>query len=221
MGVRGTEFTVSAPVSGDILVVCDEGEVLCTDDQGKTLSALPGTVVEQQPGTLYRAVPVPVADLSGYRAKWLVEREQALERNALRLIQANARLYLRLAREVTAADAELQKSRMILQTWADEDRRGRAQMRAGLARELRTIGALLPRMRRAQFTLERVSFRLERLRRLHDRGIGVGSIDGGTTTAQFFAQVERERADLRKTFAEIRHVAKMYARRSQGRLPTD
>ncbi len=50
MGVRGTDFTVTAPESGDVLVTCDEGEVSVTDDQGKDLTAIPGTVVENDTG---------------------------------------------------------------------------------------------------------------------------------------------------------------------------
>jgi hypothetical protein len=219
MGVRGTEFTVTAPITGDVLVTCDEGEVVCTDDQGKDLSAIPGTVVEKQPGELYRTVPVAADGLAQFRTQWSADRDQALQRNALRIIQANARFYLRLSREIDAADAELQKSRSILQTWSEEDRRGRVQMRASLARERRTVGVLLARMRTTQFQLERVSYRLERLRRLSERGIGVGSIDGGVATAAFFAQVQNERAELQRKLAETRHVAKMYARRSEGRLP--
>ena len=38
MGVRGTQFTVTSPPTGDVLVTCDEGEVVCTDDQGTRFS---------------------------------------------------------------------------------------------------------------------------------------------------------------------------------------
>ena len=47
MGVRGTEFTVTSPPSGDILVTCDEGEVVCEDEDAE-LAAVPGTAVEKR-----------------------------------------------------------------------------------------------------------------------------------------------------------------------------
>ena len=81
---------------------------------GKVLSSpIPGTVVEKQPGELYRTVPVAADGLAQFRTQWSADRDQALQRNALRIIQANARFYLRLSREIDAADAELQKSRSI------------------------------------------------------------------------------------------------------------
>ena len=219
MGVRGTDFTVTSPETGDVLVTCDEGEVAVTDDQGKDLTAIPGTVVEKRPGEVYRAVPVAVSGLEQFRARWREERAQFLRGNALRIIQANARLYARLAREFNAAQAELQRSRSVLDKWAFEDRGGRVGTAAEVLRERRAIGALLVRLRRLAFQLERVSFRLERLQALHDRGIGVGTLDGGMTTRVFFAQIARERRDVARKLAFTRYVTKQFLKRNDGKLP--
>ncbi len=70
MGVRGTQFDVTAPPTGDVLVTCDEGEVVVTDDQGKELHAIPGTVVEKRPAELYRTMPVAVSGLAKFRGQW-------------------------------------------------------------------------------------------------------------------------------------------------------
>jgi hypothetical protein len=219
MGVRGTSFTVTAPETGDILVTCDEGDVVCTDDQGKELHAVPGTVVEKQPSVLFRSVPVAATGLEQYRGKWAGERAQVLERNALKMIQANARLYRQLVRQLNAAHAELLKSQAILRKWADEDKRTKIGTRTEIARERLAIGALLARMRQIQFQLERVTFRLLRLKALHDKGAGVGTVDTGLSSAQFFAQVETERRDVAQKLALTRYVAKQYAKRSDGALP--
>jgi hypothetical protein len=219
MGVRGTDFTVTAPESGDVLVTCDEGEVVCTDDQGKDLTAIPGTVVEKRPGEAYRTLPVPASGLEQFRTQWRGERTQFIQTNVLRLIQANARLYLQLKREFTAAHAELARNQAIMTKWASEDRAGRIGTVAEVLREKRVIGALLVRLRRIAFQLERVAFRLERLQVLHDRGIGVGAIDGGVSTKVFFAQVVRERRDVARKLALTRFLTKQYLKRNEGRLP--
>ncbi|HUJ74628.1 MAG TPA: FecR family protein, partial [bacterium] len=194
MGVRGTSFTVTAPPTGDVLVTCDEGDVLCTDDQGQELHATPGVVVEKRPGELYRNTAVAVAGLGEYVRQWSADRSDSLQRNALRLITANARLYATLSRELSSARADLRRNDALLTKWKTENRQGRIGQRAEVARERAVLGSLLARMRRAQFQLERVTYRLQRLRAIHDQCIGVGTLDGGVTTAQFFARVDTERA---------------------------
>lgn len=219
MGVRGTDFTVTAPETGDVLVSCDEGEVVVTDDQGKDLSAIPGSVVEQRPGEAYRAVPVAASGLEQFRSQWRDQRRQFLQANALRFIQANARLYTQLDREFNAEHVELSRNKAIMNKWAFEDRAGRIGSAAEVERERRMIGALLARLRRTAFRLERVAFRLERLQILHDRGVGTGTLEGGVTTKVFFAQIARERRDVARKLAFTRYVTKQFLKRNEGRLP--
>jgi hypothetical protein len=219
MGVRGTNFTVTAADSGDVLVTCDEGEVSVTDDQGKDLTAIPGTVVEKIPGESYRTVPAAAASLEAFRTRWTGERAQVVRVNALRLIRANARLYMELSREFMATHQELSKNQDIMRKWAFEDRAGRIGSAAEVGRERRTIGALLVRLRRTAFRLERVAFRLERLQSLHDSGVGVGSLEDGTTTKVFYAQIARERQNVRQKLALTRLLTKQYLKRNEGRLP--
>lgn len=219
MGVRGTEFDVTSPATGDVLVTCDEGEVVVTDDQGKELHAIPGTVVEKRPAELYRTVPVEVSGLQKFRGQWATERGQAFEKNALRLIQLNVRLYNRLVQELNAGHAELDNYRETISRWREEDRRARAGQRGEIAKDRQAIGNLLARLRRTQFQLERVHFRLARLMALHNRGIGRGTLDGGVTTAQFFERFANERKDVEDKLYLTRSVSKMYLRRNEGRLP--
>jgi hypothetical protein len=219
MGVRGTDFTVVAPTTGDVLVTCDEGEVAVTDDQGKDLSAVPGSVVEKQPGDAYRTVPVAVAALEQFQGTWREQRRQFLEQNALRFIRVNARLYRELSRQFNALHTELNRNQGILRKWAFEDRARRIGSAAEVQQERKTIGELLVRMRRVAFRLERVSFRLERLQALHDRGVGAGDLEDGTNTKVFFAQIARERRDVARKLALTRFLTKQFLKRNEGRLP--
>ena len=131
----------------------------------------------------------------------------------------NARAYDRLTRELNVAYTALMIHAKIIRKWEDEDRREMSGVRKGIAKENQVIGALLARLRRIQFQLERVSFRLMRLRAVHDRGFGGGTLDGGVTTTQFFERFEKERRDIAVKLARTRFVAKMYVRRNEGRLP--
>jgi hypothetical protein len=219
MGVRGTDFTVASPPTGDVLVTCDEGDVSCIDDKGTELHAVPGSVVEKRPGELFRRVSVEATGLADYRARWSAERLQNMQQNALRLIQANALLYARLTRELNAASAALMRNQAVIGKWTTEDRAGRMGSRVELARERRAIEGELARLRPIVFQLERVSFRLARLKVLSDRGFGQGTLSDGLTTERFFAQVETERADVAQKLAFTRYVAKMYVKRNEGRLP--
>jgi hypothetical protein len=219
MGVRGTSFDVTSPESGDVLVTCDEGDVQVTDDQGKDLHAAPGMVVEKRPGELFRANAVAAAGLAAFRTGWTAERAASVKANALRLILANARTYDRVSRELTTARAGLARNDAILTKWKDENRAGRIGQRAEILRERAVLGSILTRLRAAQFQLERVMWRLRRLKVLHDAGVGVGKLDGGVTTAQFFARVERERTILDDALATTRFLSKMFAKRNDGALP--
>jgi len=219
MGVRGTDFTVSAPETGDILVTCDEGEVDVTDDQGQNLTAIPGTGVEERPGEVYRTVPIAAAGVDQFSTQWRTERSQFVDANALKLIRSNARRYRQLSREFNTLHRDLAKNEAITRKWALEDHDGRIGSDSEVLRERRTIGELLLRLRKTAFQLERVAFRLERLQARHDRGIGQGTMDDGTSTKTFFTQISRERRDVAHKLALTRHLTKQYLKRNGGRLP--
>ena len=106
-----------------------------------------------------------------------------------------------------------------MRKWAFEDRAGRIGSPAEVDKERRAIGALLVRLRRTAFQLERVTFRLERLQVLHDSGIGVGSLDDGMTTKVFYAQIVRERRGVAQKLALTRFLTKQYLKRNEGKLP--
>jgi hypothetical protein len=220
MGVRGTQFVVTSPPSGDILVTCDEGEVVCTDDEGRELAAIPGTVVEKRPGELFRTVPVAVSSLETFRRNWDVERIDALRANALRAIRAMAVLYVALSRDFDRNYAQLMRQQAVLSKWQNEDRRGKLGSSMEIMREKRDIVRHLFALRKTLFRFERVYFRLLELKGYHDRGFGRGTLTAGETTTQFFQKLEREKRDMMRKMAMVRYVAKLYALRNNGSAPT-
>jgi hypothetical protein len=220
MGVRGTQFSVTSPPSGDILITCDEGEVVCTDEDGKQLAALPGTAIEKMAGEKFRSIPVAVSDLETFRNNWLTERIQALQANALRAIGDFSKLYLSLSAELSSNYAALMKSQAVLTKWYAEDTFGKIGGRMELMKEKKEIVGTLFKLRKTLFRFERIYYRLMELKEYYDQGYGRGLISTGMTSAQFFQRFEREKKTLERTMASIRYVAKLYALRNDGSVPT-
>ena len=220
MGVRGTEFTVAAPSTGDILVTCDEGEVVCTEESGEELAITPGKAVEKRQGERFRAIPVAVSDAETFRKNWSMERITSLKSNALRAIQNFAKQYIALSEELNANFQILMKKQSILNKWAQEDKAGKIGGKMDLMKEKKEIVGILFKLRKTLFRFERIYYRLVELREYYNQGYGKGSIQAGMTTDQFFKRMDGERKDLEKKMAKIRQVARLYADRNEGKTPT-
>ncbi len=220
MGVRGTNFTVTSPSSGDILITCDEGEVVCTDDSGRSVSAKPGTAVEKMVGARLNSIPIAVSSLETFRANWMTERIKALQSNALKAISDYSKMYIALSAELSTNYAALEKSNAILSKWSQEDRAGKVGTRIELMREKKEIIGSLLKLRGTLFRFERIYYRLTELKEYFDQGYGRGRLADGTTSEDFFKRMERERGALEVKMAHVRHVAKQYALRNDGEVPT-
>lgn len=220
LGVRGTEFSVSTSDAGDVLVTCSTGAVACAAENGTEYQAAPGTVVENQAEGAFRTIPVAATDLDTFRRTWAEQRRAAVRANALRLIQQNVARYQQLRAAFDRDYAALQRQQSVISRWMDQDRRGTMGNASELGREKTAVAGTILRLRRTQFLLERVYYRLLRLRRLHDEGYGRGSISASLTADQFFDQLQRERSGVELRMANVRYVVRLYARRNGGEDPT-
>jgi hypothetical protein len=220
MGVRGTQFTVSAPPSGDILITCDEGEVVCTDEGGAEFSALPGIAVEKRAGALFRTIPVAVSDLETFRNNWMTERISALKANALKAVQDFAGLYATLSSELSVSYASLMKNQGTLQKWYREDKAGQIGGTIEVMREKKEIVGDLFKLRKTLFIFERVYYRLLELKEYNAQGYGRGLVEPGLSTDRFFQRIGQEGRELERKMATIRYVTKLYALRNGGAAPT-
>jgi hypothetical protein len=221
MGVRGTAFEVTLSPSGDLLVTCAEGEVVCKEESGAEVSAVPGTVVAQPAGEGFQRVPVAVSDLARFRQEWYAERLEALKANPLKAIRFYALRYVALRDRFNRAYAALARERQVLQKWYDEDRRGQLGGNMEILREKRRIIGHLLELRRVLFVFERVHFRLSELEEYYRQGYGEGTLEGSLTSRAFFQALDRDRAVLERRMAEVRYITKLYARRNQGAFPTE
>jgi hypothetical protein len=221
MGVRGTSFEVALSPSGDLLVSCSEGQVLCRDAEGRELAAEPGEAVEQAAGEPLRKVPVASSDLQQFRRDWYARRLELFKANPLKAMRFYALRYRALRERFLKAYAGLQREKAILQKWYQEDRRGRIGGRLELSREKKRLLGYILQLRRILFVFERLYFRLAELEDYYRQGYGQGALEGPLTSRAFFEAFERDRQKLARRMAEARYVVKLYAKRNEGALPAD
>jgi hypothetical protein len=220
MGVRGTEFTVTSPPSGDLLVTCRSGDVVCTDENGNEFHATPGSAVEKKFGEKFATLEVK-GDVEEFRKKWEDERVAFLKEHAIVVIQREAARYDALADEFTESYAALQEKKEILAKWEREEKSGKIGSSTEVEKEKGEIAELIANLRETQFLLERVHYRLRALKEeYHDQGYGKGDIRKGLTTKAFFERFEKDRPDLEARMAFVRHMIKMFSHRNKGQDPT-
>jgi len=221
MGVRGTSFEVTLTPSGDLLVSCSEGQVLCQDEEGRELAAEPGEAVEQAAGEPFQKVPVAVSDLEQFRRNWYVRRLEVFKANPLKAMRFYALRYRALRERFLKAYAGLEREKAILQKWYQEDRQGKIGGRMEMLGEKKRLIGYILQLRRILFVFERLYFRLAELEDYYKQGYGQGTLEGPLTSRAFFERFERDRQVLARRMAEVRYVIKLYAKRNEGAFPTD
>lgn len=221
LGVRGTSFIATSPPTGEILVTCNKGKVLCTDNSGQKLMAEPGTVVEKRPGEVFRSIPVAVSDLESFRKNWYAERIEVFKSNALKVLRSYSVLYKRYYREFNIEYTSLLRERQILNKWIKEDKAGQIGSNIALMREKKRIIGHLFKMRRILFIFERVYFRMLELQTYYNKGYGRGMLSSNLSAAAFYRQFNSERKELTRKMALVRYVIKLYRKRNNGSIPLD
>ena len=221
MGVRGTSFTVTTTVAGDLLITCDEGQVSCLDEGDTELFAVPGKAVEKRTGDILRAIPVAVSDLRTFKDNWYAERLSVFKSNALKALRGYAVRYLTLVENFNQAYNRLYRNKEIISKWFREDSNGTMGSTMESMRERKKMIGDLLRLRRVLFIFERVYFRLQELKSYYDQGYGRGTIKAGLTADAFFRRFERDKDELSRKMARIRYITKLYSIRNNGSFPTD
>ncbi len=221
MGVRGTSFTVTTTVAGDLLITCEEGQVSCRDEGDTELFAVPGKAVEKRTDEIFRAIPVAVSDLPTFKDNWYAERLSVFRSNALKALRGYAVRYLTLTENFNQAYSKLYRNEEIISKWFKEDSNGTMGSTMENMREKKKLIGDLLRLRRVLFIFERVYFRLQELKSYYDQGYGRGTIKAGLTADAFFRRFERDKDELGRKMARIRYITKLYSIRNNGSFPTD
>jgi hypothetical protein len=221
MGVRGTEFDVDTSVEGDLLVSCTEGKVECTDDEGGTAFAEPDKVVEKSAAQKFKISPVKVSGLKAFRANWNTGKVEAFKANALKALIQMEKRYTELKKKFKAAYAALRREATIIKKWQDEDASDAPINNMTAMKEKKRLNRALFEMRKVLFMFERIYFRLLEIEDYVNQGYGRGNLRAGYSSAQFFADFNRERDELFNMVAEVKFVIKMFARRNNGAATFD
>jgi hypothetical protein len=220
MGVRGTEFTVTVPPTGDALVTCRTGDVVITDENGKEFHATPEHAVEKKLGQPLGTVEFKGVDVDAFLKKWETERAEFLKARAAEVIQKEAQRYDALSDEFETEFAALKEKKEILAKWSAEEKKGVGGSGAEVEKEKAEISELLADLRETQFLLERAHYRLAALKELHDQGVGRGDIRKGLSSKEFFERFDKERTGVELRLAGVRQVTKQFSRRNNGLDPT-
>ena len=219
LGVRGTQFSVVSPPTGDFLITCKEGKVLCSDNNGNKLMAKPGQVVEKRAGEIFRTIPVAVSSLSEFRENWYTERIEAFKADALRAIRYYASQYLKLYKEFNREYTSLMGEKRILNKWIYEDKNHTIGSTIEVMREKKRIIGHLFKIKRTLFIFERIYFRLLELEKYFKEGYGRGTVKESLTSGDFFGEFQKNQVNLMKRMSFIRYVFKLYAKRNNGYVP--
>ncbi|HUV07489.1 MAG TPA: FecR family protein [Spirochaetia bacterium] len=220
MGVRGTEFQVQTSPASDLLVTCEEGEVVCYEEEGGTeVLAEPGAAVEKQSDEALKSIPVSVSDLRNFRANWIAERIAAFKPNALRVVRFYAVRYNDLYARFNTEYEALMGNVDVLRKWFQEEKQGRVGSNMEILREKRRIAGHLFRIRRVLFIFERIYYRLLELHAYFQEGYGRGEIGDGLSATVFFNRLIAQRRDLALKVGRVRFIMKLYSKRNEGSVP--
>ena len=207
MGVRGTEFMVTAAADGSLLITCTEGLVSCTDKQGMELYARPGLAVEKISGESSRTISLKTEEIDAFRESWLKTREEVFKAAAGVFVKTYALRYLDFLPAFQDAYDELVKNYEVLKSAATGDR-----FRSfSAARQIKTdISPAVFKIRSIFPTFEHTFSRLEELEGYHRAGYGKVQIKRNYSSDDFFKEFLRIKKQVKIQMAVVRHIFKLY-----------
>lgn len=215
LGVRGTEFVIDTIPDGSILVSCIEGLVAIQDSEGQTLSAQPGRTVSGGEAGL-SAQTVAFEELAKNRISW---RQSNFTNFASLAIKYSSGYAATLESNRGAFDnalAELSKQEAVLSLWREAKTSGRIPRFTEWITEKKTVGGVLFESLKSLFGIERAYYRLLELKTLHESGTGVGVLQDGRSTAEYFGEFDSRYESLADGMARVREALLLFAWASAG-----
>lgn len=219
MGVRGTKFSVTTAINGDILVTTTEGTVECTPSEGEPRYAVPGTAVEQTIDGAFRNIDIQGVDAETFQNSWFNERVAAFDANAPRVIEYFGGRYLEQREQFLEAYRALLAERDIIDKWINEDEEGRIGTRMEVMREKREIVGELMDIRGSLFLFERTFYRLVQMAPYVRGTVLSQQVAPGVTAQQLFTTIADDRDVFSQRMSIVRYVMKLYAMRNDGVMP--
>ena len=205
MGIRGTVLNVAAESTGDVLLTVSEGKVDCTTDDGNTLYAEPGTIV-QDVNESWGNQNVPAAQLATFREDWRARRLAYFEAHAPVILQ---RMSTRYRNQRVLFDTEynrLMHNRLLIDRMLRAENSGNLTT-AEFDRIHRIIGRQLALVHRRLLQFEHIFFRTRRVERLTSSGTVKLSDPAAVAEANaLFSEVDTDRQTYAEKIRQVRQL---------------
>jgi hypothetical protein len=218
LGVRGTTFTVTASVLGDLLVICAEGKVAIIDTGGTARAeALPGTAVSKLSGSPFESVAVAPDAADDFEREWSAARMAAFGANSANVIGTLAAIYAAQYDAFTKAVASLSRN-PIIRKWTGEDLRGevvRPNDPTVMKEKTELIGPLLD-ARKPLVPLGSAYYRARALAEYVNATMRKRALPVFGTVAGFLNRLGRD--PIEKSMAVYHYVEALFAERNEGRV---
>jgi hypothetical protein len=221
MGVRGTLFEVTSEVSGDLLVSCEEGEVVCIDDDGEEEIVEPGYVVEKIPGEKFMRNNVKREKLAEFRREWRNKKREAFKNNGLPAFRRYAFRFDQLYTVLIKLAGELKKNKDILERWGRLKKNRKKPPKKQLRQDIKKIEPILIGMKKVTNVFERVVTKLKLMEPYHTRGYLKGDMKKGFKVKQFYQHMNKKLNEIHWIFRRVRHVVKLFIYMNNGHFPKD
>ena len=215
LGVRGTDFIVDTIPDGSLLVSCVEGAVSVQGPEGQSATAQPGRTVTGR-GTSLNAVPVGLPELARFRSGWRTDSFAEFANQAVSYSSAYAATLDGNRTAFDMALANLHSQEATLRIWRDAKATGRIPRFSEWLTEKKAVGNVLFDSLKSLFLLERPYYRLLELKALHESGTGVGILQDGRSTTEFFNQFDARYGSLADGMASVREALLLFAWASAG-----
>jgi hypothetical protein len=211
MGVRGTEFTVTAAPEGSVLISCKEGSVSCTTEGGEEKFSKPGTVVEQPRDGGLREISVELGELDAYRRDWFDQKIESFIPSAGIVVKGFARQYKDLTDRFNSAYNELMQHSGIFNRWERDLKQGKSMGSA--VKDKIEVSPAVFRMRSIIFMYERLYYRIKSLKEIYkEYNIPSSRLWSGYSTTDLFREFERNQKNIAWKLAQTRYIFKLYGK---------
>lgn len=219
MGVRGTSFEVTSEITGDLLVTCEEGKVVCIDDNGEEEVIEPGYVIEKNPNKKFMRNKVKREQLAAYRKEWRNKKRESFKKDGLPAFKRYAMKFDNLYKVLIRLGMELKKHKATLDQWARYAKNKKKPPRKQLMQDIKKIGPILVEMKKVMDVFERVVFQLQLMEPYHDKGHLKGDLKKGFKVKAFYKHMKSKMQDIKKMFRRVRHAVKLFIIMNNGHFP--
>ncbi|GAB6089023.1 FecR family protein [Spirochaeta dissipatitropha] len=216
MGVRGTSFSVDTSAQGEYLVSTLTGRVEVTSQDGQSIVAVPGQVVEFTVVNGFRALQVERGHEDEFRSRWKEQRLEVLLAKPESAIDFFSGRYYDGLTEFNQRFRDLMEHQDIIDLWILEDKQGRQSRMADQLRQKSALAGPLMRMTAHLVIFERTYYRAVELRDILEEASMLHSVKGAS---EFYADFDSDARVIAERLNMLRYIMRLYADRNNGRLP--